>query len=48
MDAAASSAQRKLRREEIGMNWEGQVRPVPGDANDALLKALRHPFAGCY
>jgi DNA-binding transcriptional ArsR family regulator len=26
------------------MNWEGRVRPLPEDSNNALLKALRHPF----
>lgn len=26
------------------MSWEGRVRPLPEDPNDALLKALRHPL----
>jgi DNA-binding transcriptional ArsR family regulator len=26
------------------MNWEGQVRPLPEDPNDALLNALHHPL----
>lgn len=26
------------------MSWEGQVRPLPEDPNDALLKALGHPL----
>lgn len=26
------------------MSWEGRVRPLPDDPNDALLKALRHPL----
>lgn len=26
------------------MSWEGPVRPLPEDPNDALLNALRHPL----
>jgi DNA-binding transcriptional ArsR family regulator len=26
------------------MNFEGQVRPLPEDPNDALLNALQHPL----